>query len=74
MKMKVTMMNASGVCDVTVARRTRPIALPAIQVHVRTIQRSSGARYSCSTSATTNQPTRKGQSTVRYQSIPEEMS
>ncbi len=75
MKMKATMMKAIGVVRwVTPARSARPIALPATHVQPRVIHRSSGARYSCSASATTNHPTRNGQSTVRYQSIPEAMS
>lgn len=75
MKIRVTTMNASGVLRwVTVARSTRPMVLPRTHVQVSTTHRSSGALYSWSTNATTNQPTRNGQSTVRYQSIPEEMS
>jgi hypothetical protein len=75
MKISVTMMNVSGVLRwVTVARSTRPMVLPRIHVQARTTHRSSGALYSWSTKATMNQPTRNGQSTVRYQSIPEEMS
>jgi hypothetical protein len=75
MKMNATMMKAIGVLRwVTPARSARPITHPATQVKARTTHRSSGALYSCSASATTNHPTRNGQSTVRYQSIPEEMS
>ena len=69
------MMNAIGVLRwVIAARRPSPIALPAIHVQARITQRSSGDRYNCSAMATTNHPTRNGQSTVRYQAIPEEMS
>ena len=69
------MMKAIGVVrSVTAARRTSAIAHPPTQVHGSIIQRSSGDRYRPSASATTNHPTRNGQSTVRYQPIPEEMS
>ena len=75
MKMNVTMTKAIGVLRwVTLARNTRPIALPATQVQARITHRSSGALYSCSPIATTNHPTRNGQITVRYQATPEEMS
>ena len=75
MKMNVTTMKAIGVLRwVMPARSARPIALPATHVQPRITHRSSGALYSCSASATTNHPTRNGQSTVRYQAIPEAMS
>jgi hypothetical protein len=47
---------------------------PATQLQAKITQRSSGDLYSRSAMATTNHPTRNGQSTVRYQAIPEEMS
>jgi hypothetical protein len=50
------------------------MAHPANQVQARITHRSSGDLYNCSAIATTNQPTRNGQSTVRYQPNPEEMS
>ena len=59
---------------VTAERRTRAIAHPTIHVQASIAQRSSGDRYTPSITATTNQPTRNGQRTVRYQAIPEEMS
>ena len=69
------MMNAIGVLRwVTAARRPSPRVHPATQVQARITQRLSGDLYSRSAMATTNHPTRNGQSTVRYQAIPEEMS
>ena len=75
MKSRVTMTNASGVLRwVTAARKMRPMVLPRTHVQERITHRSTGALYSWSTRATTNHPTRNGQSTVRYQSMPEAMS
>ena len=69
------MMKALGVprC-VTAARRPSAIAQPTTHVQPSITQRSSGDRYTWNTRAATNQPTRNGHSTVRYQVIPEEMS
>jgi hypothetical protein len=75
MKMYVTMMNAIGVFrSVTAARNPSAMAQPTIHVQASITHRSSGDLYTPNTSAATNQPTRNGQSTVRYHAIPEEMS
>jgi hypothetical protein len=75
MKTKATTMKATGVLRwVTLARSASPMTHPATHVQARITHRSSGALYSCNASATTNHPTTNGQITVRYQSIPEEMS
>jgi hypothetical protein len=69
------MMKVIGVPRwVTAARRPSEIAQPAAHVPVSITQRSYGDLYTPSTMATANHPTRNGQSTVRYQAIPEEMS
>ncbi len=69
------MMNAIGVVRfVTAARKPSAIAHPTIHVPASIHQRSSGDLYTPNASAATNQPRRNGQSTVRYQAIPEEMS
>jgi len=69
------MMNAIGVARwVTAARSASAIAVPATQVHVSITHRSIGDLYRRTARATTNHPTRNGQSTVRYHAIPEEMS
>jgi hypothetical protein len=75
MNMYVTMMNAIGVFRfVTAARKPSAMAQPTIHVNVSITHRSSGDLYTPNASAATNQPTRNGQSTVKYQAIPEEMS
>jgi len=69
------MMKLIGVLRcVTAARRPSASALPATQVPASISQRSSGEVYRRRARATTNHPTRNGQSTVTYQAIPEEMS
>ncbi len=69
------MMKVIGVFRcVTAARRPSAMAVPATHVQVSITQRSSGETYRRRATATTNHPTRNGQSTVRYQAIPEEMS
>jgi hypothetical protein len=69
------MMKAIGVLRcVTAARNPSAIAQPTTQVQASITQRSSGDLYTPNTTAATNQPTRNGHSTVRYQAMPEEMS
>jgi hypothetical protein len=69
------MMKAIGVVRcVTAARSPSAIAQPTTQVQPSITQRSSGDLYTPNTRAATNQPTRNGHNTVKYQAIPEEMS
>ena len=69
------MMNAMGVSrPVITPRSTSAIAIPATHVYASMSQRFDVDVYRRSVSATPNQPTRNGQSTVRYQPTPELMS
>jgi hypothetical protein len=69
------MMNAIGVLRcVNAARKPSAMAHPTIHVQASITHRSSGDLYTPHARAATNQPTRNGQSTVRYQAIPEEIS